>query len=129
MGYLLKAIIGEDGEAIRGFKGLGVPGHLVMAIQRDLELRIQGHLREIGQVNDDVIGGRQGFHPAVNGYERTLTSVAECATVDEVDEVATYIKNEIREDESRPANQKVRRAARTTVSRAGHPANDFLNAA
>lgn len=100
-----------------------------MTHPQDMELRIQGHLREIGKINDGVLGGRQGFPPAVGGYEKTLTSVAECATVDEVDEGAAYIKDKIRSSEARPANQSVRRTARTIVSRAGYPADDFLNAA
>lgn len=100
-----------------------------MAIPRDLELRIHGHLREIALVNDDVIGGRQGFPPAIMGYEKTLQSVATCATVDELDEVAQLIKDRIRDHGERPANQIVRRTARTIVSHAGYPADDFLNAA
>lgn len=100
-----------------------------MAIRRDMELRIHGHLREIGLANDDVIGGRQGFPPAIMGYEKTLRSVATCASETEVDEVADYIKTWIHDQGERPANQTVRRTARTIVSRAGYPADDFLNAA
>lgn len=100
-----------------------------MGISRDLELRIRGHLREIEQANDEVIGDRQGLWPAVDGYRQTLESVAECGTVDEVDDIAEHIKDRIVTHEMRPANRKVRRYARKVVSRAGYPADDFLNTA
>lgn len=122
-------VVGVSETRIVALLVVGVPGHLTMTLARDMELRIQGHLREIGDVNDEAIGSRQGFPPAVDAYEKTLTSVAGCATVDEVDEVAAYIKDRIRGSEERPANQSVRRTARTIVSRAGYPADDFLNAA
>lgn len=96
---------------------------------RDTELRLRGHLHEIAGTNDDVLGGRQGFPSAINGYERTLESVAECATVDELDHVAELIKNKIRKNEERPSNRKIRREARSIVSKAGYPPDEFLNAA
>ncbi|GGN98600.1 hypothetical protein [Haloarcula pellucida] len=100
-----------------------------MAIPRDLELRINGHLQEIRDENNRVIGSRQGFPPAITGYENTLKSVAECATKAEVDHVAEEIKITIREESKRPPNRKIRRIARSVVSRAGYPADDFLNTA
>lgn len=100
-----------------------------MDTSRDLELRIQGHLREVALVNDCVIGHRQGFPPAMTGYEKTLQSVATCATVDELDEIARHIKDRIRNHGERPPNRLVRRTARTIVSQAGYPADNFLNAA
>lgn len=96
---------------------------------RETELRIKGHLYEIMEVNDDVIGGQQGFHMAEQGYIKTLINVADCADPDAVDEVARYIKEHIRKTEERPANRKVRRTARTVVTEAGYPANRYLNSA
>lgn len=87
-----------------------------MDISRDLELRIHGHLQEVALVNDRVIGHRQGFPPALTGYEKTLHSVAACATVDEIDEIARHIKDRIRNHGERPQNRLVRRTARTIVS-------------
>lgn len=100
-----------------------------MALSREMELRINGHLQEIRQVNNRVIGSRQGFPPAIRGYNHTLVSVAECATIEEVDQVAEFIKSKIRDEGDRPRNRKVRREARSIVSQAGYPADSFLNAA
>lgn len=107
----------------------GITGYLLMAITRDLELRLHGHLREITLANDDVIGSRQGFPPTITAYEKTLRSVAECATVNELDEIAEHIKDQIRNHGQRLANRRVRRTARTLISQVGYPADDFLNAA
>jgi len=96
---------------------------------RDLELRIKGHLYEIQQVNDDQLESRQGYPMAEMGYQTTLLNVADCADADAVDEVAQYIKDYIQEYDERPANRKVRRKARSVVSQAGYPANRYLNAA
>lgn len=96
---------------------------------RDMELRIKGHLYEIEEINDEVIGGQQGLPMAKMGYQTTLMNVAECADADVVDEVATYIKEYIDEYEERPANRKVRRTARTKVTQAEYPANQYLNSA
>jgi hypothetical protein len=41
-------------------------------MDRNLDLRIKGHLYELGEINDDVLGTRQGFHAAEQGYESTL---------------------------------------------------------
>lgn len=84
------------------------PGIPLMDITRDLELRIHGHLREIALANDHEIGHRQGFPPAIAGYEKTLYSVATCATVDELDEIARQIKDRIRNHGERPPNRLVR---------------------
>ena len=100
-----------------------------MAIPRDLELRIHGHLEEIRDVNDEVLESRQGFPSSKKGYERTLKSVAKCATIEEVDQVAENVKGHIREENERPSNRMLRREARSIVSRSGYPANSFLNAA
>lgn len=77
-----------------------------MGIPRNLDLRIKGHLREIEQANDEVIGDRQGLWPAVDGYRRTLESVADCATAEEIDEVAEYIKEHIRPLRIAPSESK-----------------------
>lgn len=98
-----------------------------MAVPREIELRIHGHLREIRLANDDIIGHGQGLHPAMVGYERTLNSVAECATESEIDEIAEYIKGRIRENGDRPTNRTIRRTARSIISRAGYPADEYLN--
>ncbi len=100
-----------------------------MTLSRDIELRVQGHLREIGQTNDAVISSRQGLPPAMKGYERSLRSVAECATASEVDKVAEYIKSKIRENGRRPPNREVRRSARMMMSESGYAADEFLNKA
>lgn len=128
--YLALLAVSKEGtQSVQGFKLEAPPLYPSMAISRDMELRIHGHLREIGLVNDDLIGGRQGFPSSIAGYERSLRSVAECATQDEVDEVAEYIKSTISEEGERPTNRTVRRRARTIVSKAGYPANEFLNTA
>ena len=98
-------------------------------MERDLELRIKGHLYEIESVNDDVLGSRQGYPSSEEGYEKTLISVAEVAGLELMDEVAANIKGYIRENRERPANQKVRREARSLVSKAGYPPDEYLNAA
>lgn len=96
---------------------------------KDIELRVRGHLHEIEEVNDRVIGSQQGLPMAMAGYRKTLAHVAECAGPDEIDAVGDYIKNHIRERVERPANRKVRRQARSVVTEAGYPADDYLNRA
>jgi hypothetical protein len=98
-------------------------------IDQDLELRIRGHLHEIAEINDDVIGSRQGFHMAEAGYIKTLVNVAECTDESAVDDVADWIKEYIRDRDERPKNRRVRRIARKKVTDMGYPANDYLNAA
>lgn len=98
-------------------------------MNRDGELRRNGHLYEIASVNDKVLGSRQGFPAAEDGYRRTLNSVFNIAGPDLMDEVAASIKDHIRTHEERPTNQAIRKDARTLVSRAGHPPDDYLNAA
>jgi hypothetical protein len=98
-------------------------------IDRDAELRARGHLYEIGKLNDEFVGSRRGYHMTEEGYETTLRNVAECAGLNELDEIAEYIKDQIRETKSRPANRRVRRYARRVVTEAGQPANEYLNAA
>lgn len=96
---------------------------------KDLALRVKGHLYEIEQVNDNIIGGQQGWPMAEEGYKTTLLNVADCADKQAVDEVADYIKRYIRDYEDRPANRKVRRKARAIVSDQGYPATSYLNKA
>lgn len=96
---------------------------------RGLELRVKGHLYEIQEINDEIIEGRQGYPMSEFGYERTLMSVADCADENVIDEVANYIKNQIEANGERPKNRKVRRVARSRVSDAGYPANNYLNTA
>lgn len=98
-------------------------------MDRDLQLRLKGHLREIREINNEVLGSRQGFPAAITGYEKTLESVADTAGEELMDEVASLIKDHIREHEDRPENQTVRREARSMVSKAGHPPDEYLNAA
>lgn len=98
-------------------------------MDRDLELRIKGHLYEIGTVNDRVLESRQGFPASEGGYKSTLESVADVAGREFVDDVAAYIKEFIQEKEVRPENNAVRKEARKMVSRAGHPPDPYLNAA
>ena len=96
---------------------------------RDLELRIKGHLYEIRETNHEVIGGEQGYPMAERGYQATLQSVASCASKEALDSVANYIKGEMRRRESRPKNRKVRRTARKLVSEKGYPPDEYLNRA
>lgn len=98
-------------------------------MERDAELRRNGHLYEIASVNDKVIGSRQGFPASETGYRKTLNSVLNVAEQNLMDEVAASIKDHIRTHEERPANQAVRKDARKLVSRAGYPPDDYLNAA
>lgn len=96
---------------------------------RESELRVKGHLYEIAKVNDQVIGGQQGWPAAEGGYKRTLLNVADCANDIAVDEVASYINDYIRTNEERPTNRKVRRHARSVVTEKGYPATPYLNKA
>jgi hypothetical protein len=98
-------------------------------LRRGVELRLKGHLYEIGETNDAVLGGRQGYPRAKQGYERTLREVADCADPDTLDRVAAHIKDEMSETGERPSNRSVRRAARQIVSEAGYPASAYLNRA
>ncbi|SEH45590.1 hypothetical protein SAMN05192561_10245 [Halopenitus malekzadehii] len=98
-------------------------------MDRDLDLRIKGHLYEVGIVNDDVLDTRQGFHAAEQGYASTLESVADCAGSDIVDRVAESIKTHIQEQEDRPTNQSVRREARTLLSDEGFVIDSYLSRA
>ncbi|WP_256394192.1 hypothetical protein [Natronoarchaeum rubrum] len=96
---------------------------------RRTELLIKGHLYELQEINDEVLGGRQGYPMSEQGYKATLVNVSECADLDVVDEVAEYIKESIQDNGERPKNRKIRRVARTKVTEAGYPANSYLNAA
>ena len=107
---------------------MGIQSYLRI-MDRDIELRIKGHLYEIATIDDGMIDNRQGFHAAENGYRKTLESVADVAGTELVDEVAAYIKEYIETHQERPRNQKVRREARSIVSKAGYPADEYLNAA
>lgn len=98
-------------------------------MDRDVELRIKGHLYEIGSVNDEVLDSRQGYPASEEGYEKTLNSVAAIAGPDLADEMADYIKHHIQRKQERPTNQRVRREARSRVSKAGYPPDEYLNAA
>lgn len=110
--------------------GLYVNGpHNPHPMDRDLELRIKGHLYEIGTTNDRVLESRQGYPAAEGGYKSTLESVADVADRELVDDVAEYIKEYIEKKEMRPENNIVRKEARKMVSRAGHPPDPYLNAA
>jgi hypothetical protein len=98
-------------------------------VDRDLELRVNGHLYEITAVNDEVLESRQGFPAAERGYAKTLESVADCAGSELVDQVAESIKEHIRTHEERPNNRSVRRDARTLLAEEGIIADTYLNQA
>ncbi|WP_144902208.1 hypothetical protein [Halobellus captivus] len=98
-------------------------------MERDVELRMKGHLYEIAAANDEVLESRQGFPASEEGYKQTLESVVDTAGLDLMDEMAAYIKEYIQEHEERPANKTVRKKARIRVSRAGYPPDDYLNEA
>lgn len=98
-------------------------------MERDAELRIKGHLYEIASVNDEVLESRQGYPASETGYQRTLDSVVEISGPNLMDEVAEYIKQYIRTHNERPTNNTVRQEARSLVSKAGHPPDEYLNAA
>lgn len=98
-------------------------------MDRELELRINGHLYEIQTVNDEVIESRQGYPASEKGYRRSFESVVEIAGPEILDEMASYIKEYIREHEERPTNNEVRTEARSRVSKAGYPPDEYLNAA
>jgi len=98
-------------------------------MERDFELRIKGHLYEIASVNDQVLESRQGFPASEHGYRQTLESVVEIAGQELMDEIAESIKEHIRENKERPANQDIRKKARRRVSKAGYPPDEYLNAA
>lgn len=105
------------------------PRAMYADISSDAELRIRGHLHEIREINDEVIGSRQGLPKAETGYKKTLVNTAAVANIGVADEVASHIKQEIRRTRERPSNRKVRRFARSEVSKAGFPANEYLNTA
>lgn len=98
-------------------------------MDRSLELRIKGHLYEIREVNNQVLGTRQGFPMAEKGYNKTLQSVADCSNPDLVDQVANNIKEQIRTHEDRPSNQAIRRDARMLLADKGIVADSYLNTA
>lgn len=39
-------------------------------MERDVELRMKGHLYEIGSINDEILESRQGFHGQKTGIKR-----------------------------------------------------------
>lgn len=133
-GLRVLAVPGEPAKAIAAIAAHPRPGIYASAsrplrMDRDLDLRIKGHLYELGTVNDDILGTRQGFHAAEQGYTSTLESVADCAGTEMVDRVAETIKEHIREREERPTNQSVRREARTMLSEEGFVVDGYLNKA
>jgi hypothetical protein len=97
-------------------------------MERDVELRIKGHLYEIASVNDEVLESRQGFPASERGYRKTLESVVDIAGPDLMDEMAAYIKEYIQDHHERPPNQNVRIESRSRVSKAGHSRDEYLNA-
>lgn len=98
-------------------------------MERNLELRIKGHLYEIATANDEVLDTRQGFPMAEDGYRKTLESVADRAGTDLVDEVAASIKAHIRDEEERPDNRSMRREARMLITEEGVVPDSYLNMA
>lgn len=98
-------------------------------MERDIELRLKGHLYEIRSVNDEVLESRQGYPVAEGGYRKTLECVVDVAGPELMDDMAAFIKEYMEENEDRPANQEVRIEARSRVSKAGYPADEYLNTA
>lgn len=98
-------------------------------MDRGLELRIKGHLYEIREINDQVLGTRQGFPMAERGYQKTLQSVASCSNPELVDRVAKNVKEQIRSCEERPSNRSIRRDARMLLADEGIVADNYLNMA
>jgi hypothetical protein len=98
-------------------------------VNRDLELRIKGHLYEIAAVNDEVLGSRQGLPMAEAGYRKTLQSVAVCGNGELMDRVAENIKEHIRTQKDRPKNRSVRRDARQLLAEEGVVPDEYLNQA
>jgi len=86
-------------------------------------------LYEIESVNDEVLESRQGFPASERGYRKTLESVVDIAGPDLMDDMAAYIKEYIQDHYALPPNQIVRIEARSRVSKAGHPPDEYLNAA
>jgi hypothetical protein len=133
-----------------GIQMLAIPGLLVMAnagllllavhdyirtrigvhhVHRDLELRIKGHLYEITEVNEEVLGSEQGLPMSVSGYRKTLRSVADRGDSKLMDQVAESIEEHIRTHEDRPENQTVRRDARMLLTEQGIAPDSYLNRA
>lgn len=100
-----------------------------MAMDRSSELRVKGHLYEIESVNDEVLGTRQGLPSAIDGYRKTLESVAEATGAELVDDVAADIKEHIRSEQERPANHTLRRETRLRLADEGIVPPDYLNKA
>jgi len=98
-------------------------------MERDVNLRIKGHLYEIAPVRDEVLQSRQGFPASRRGYRKRLESVVDIDGPDLMDEIAAYIKEYIQDHHERPTNQTVRIEARSRVSKAGYPPDEYLNAA
>jgi len=98
-------------------------------MDRGMELRIKGHLFEIEQIDDEIIGNAQGFTSSKNGYRRTLESVAECADEDLVDRVADDIKEHIQLRNERPKNSDVRVDARKLLVDEEILPDQYLNSA
>jgi hypothetical protein len=101
----------------------------LLYMERSLELRIKGHLYEIRKIDDEVIANGQGFKSAIEGYRKTLESVAECAIGDLVDKVARDVKEHIRSEEERPPNADVRVDARKLLVNEGFLPDEYLNSA
>jgi|APHM01.1.fsa_nt_gi hypothetical protein len=98
-------------------------------MDREIELRMKGHLYEIREVNDQVLDARQGLPMSEKGYQKTLKSVAKCSNPKLVDQVATEIKDQIRSREERPSNRSIRRDARTLLADEDIVGDKYLNTA
>ena len=73
-----------------------------LRMERDVDLRIKGHLYEIASVNDEVLESRQGFPASERGYRKTPESVVAIAGPDLLDEMAAYIEEYIQDRHERP---------------------------
>ena len=94
--------------------------------ERELGLRIRGHIDEIDEYNDKYIGHRQGYPMSRKYYLSSLSAVAFCTRDQQViDKVANYIKGQF-EKSDRPSSRKVRRNARKIVETEGHQPHEFL---
>ena len=76
-------------------------------MDRDLAIRVKGHLYEIRELDDEIPDSRQGFPLSETGYEKILPSFAEDAGAKQMGEVAKWIKNYFQKNEERPLNLDV----------------------
>lgn len=105
---------------------MGIPS-LDNVNDKDLRLRIRGHLDEIDEYNQKYIGNEQGYPMSRESYTWTLSATAVCTKDREVvDKVAEYIKDQFQRRD-RPSSRKVRRNARRIVEGNGYDPHEFID--